>query len=207
MCRFLLLKSKKPIRPFKLLRSFSSMAKKSKAYDGDWQGDGWGIAWRQKNTWQIYKSLSPIWENEEKFVKFPKTTIFAVHARSASFSKHKNNIDYNQPFVNGSRIFVFNGLLKGVKFPYQIPGDIGAQKIWNLLQKQLKHYQPETALDKLKTLLIKYTQEVQAINIGLADFNNINSLNYFTKYPDYYKLHYFKNNALELICSEKLDGY
>ncbi len=202
MCRFLLVKSKNPIKPVKLLKSFSSMAKNSKSFDGDWQGDGWGIAWKKNHTWQLFKSVSPIWENEKKFDEIPETTIFAVHARSASFPKHKNNIEYNQPFINGSKVFVFNGLLKGVTLPYQTTGKIGAQKIWNLLQAELKNHRPNIALNNIKKLLIKYTKKIQALNIGLVDLDEIYSLNYYTKYPDYYKLHYYKDSYLEMICSE-----
>src|SRR3989338_688548 len=106
MCRFLLVKSKKPINPQRLLKSFALMAKKSKAYDGDWQGDGWGIAWMVNKKWNIIKSLYPIWKDEHKFFDFPSTTIFAVHARSASFPQHKNNLEYNQHFINDSTVFV-----------------------------------------------------------------------------------------------------
>ncbi|OGK25013.1 hypothetical protein A3A46_01850 [Candidatus Roizmanbacteria bacterium RIFCSPLOWO2_01_FULL_37_13] len=204
MCRFLLAKSKKLIKPYQLLHSFSLMAKNSKAFDGDWQGDGWGIAWLEAKSWKLYKSLSPIWEEFGKFNNFPKTNLFAIHARSASFSKHKNNIDYNQPFIADSRIFVFNGFLKGVRFPYQIPGDIGAQKIWYLLQKQLKTVKPVTALKNIKQLLKNNTKEIQALNIGLADINNIYSLNYYTKHPDYYQLFHYQSENIELICSERI---
>ena len=57
MCRFLLAKSKLSINPEKILKSFAKMAKKSKAYDGDWQGDGWGFSWLKDDKWQIYKSI------------------------------------------------------------------------------------------------------------------------------------------------------
>ena len=207
MCRFLLVKSKKPINPQRLLKSFSLIAKKSKAFDGNWQGDGWGMAWVTKNSWNVYKSLSPIWEEPRKFQDFPETSIFAVHARSASFPRHKNILEFNQPFINPPWIFVFNGLLKGVSLPSLIPGEIGAEKIWYLLQKQLAKNLPNVALENIKKLLVKNTKEVQALNIGIADFNQIYSLNYYTKYPDYYKLHYFKDKKLELVSSERLDNY
>ena len=204
MCRFLLVKSIKPINPFKLLQSFSSMAKKSKAYDGDWQGDGWGIAWITKNSWYSYKSLSPIWDEPRKFQDFPETSIFAVHARSASFPRHKNNLFYNQPFINPPWIFVFNGLLKGVSLPSLIPGEIGAQKIWYLLQKQLAKNQPGAALEKIKKLLVENTKELQALNIGLADKNNLYALCFYNRFPSYYQLHYLINKDITAICSEVL---
>src|SRR3989339_1821617 len=100
MCRFLLVKSKNKIKPEKLLTKFSKMVEKSRAYDGDWQGDGWGISWLDKNNnWQVKKSLQPIWKEEVEFNKFPPTKIFCIHARSASFAKHKGIIKYNEPFI------------------------------------------------------------------------------------------------------------
>ena len=40
----------------------------------------------------------------------PETTRMLIHARSASFEKDKDNIDFNQPFLNSEYAFVFNGL-------------------------------------------------------------------------------------------------
>ena len=205
MCRFLLVKSNKPIKPYKLLELFSLMAKKSKAFDGDWQGDGWGIDWMVNKKWNIIKSLSPIWKDEHKFFDFPSTTIFAVHARSASFPQHKNNLEYNQPFINDSTVFVFNGLLKGVSLSLPIPGKIGAQKIWHLIKQELKVHSPSLALERVKNLLLKNTREIQAINIGLIHHQEIFSLNYFTKHSNYYQLHCFKNNLYNIVSSEKLE--
>src|SRR3990167_11442589 len=130
MCRFLLCKSKQPIDPKKILGSFAKMAETSKAYDGDWQGDGWGFSWLENNKWHEYRSLKPIWKEKNKFSKFPRSYIFSIHVRSASFPQHKNNIEYNQPYINEFYSYVFNGLLRGVTL--SLSGDIGAQKIWLL---------------------------------------------------------------------------
>lgn len=205
MCRFLLAKSKNRGKSYKILKAFASMARKSKAFDGDWQGDGWGIAWVSDNSsWQIYKSLSPIWDEEKKFARFPETNLFAIHARSASFPQHKNNLEFNQPYISDSVVFVFNGLLRGVKLPFTVPGNIGAEKIWSLLQDELKSKNPEEALNNVKNLLRKYTREIQALNIGLIYESELFSLNYFTKHDNYYTLQRFSYETTDIICSEKL---
>jgi len=205
MCRFLLAKSAKPVPPLTYLEAFASMAEKSRAFDGDWQGDGWGVSWLDThNNWHVYKSLKPIWEDRSSFNTVPATSIISIHARSASFPEHKDNLAFNQPYINDDYSFVFNGLLKGVTLP-SIPGTIGAEKIWFLLQSFLKKYDPETALEKVKTVLIKNTREIQAVNIGLASKTAIYSLNYFTKHPEYYTLHSFTDNHVEITCSEQLD--
>ena len=205
MCRFLIAKSTKPIRPSKILEAFASMAKKGKAFDGDWQGDGWGIAWMSDDsTWKIYKSLSPIWEEEKKFEDFPETNLFAIHARSASFPQHKNNLEFNQPYISDSTLFVFNGLLKGVRLPFSVSGTIGTQKIWALLQDELKNKNPKDALNKVKDLLIKHMREIQALNIGMIYGGDLFSVNYFTKLRNYYTLQRFFYKTTDIICSEKL---
>lgn len=207
MCRFLLVKSKKTINPKALLIKFAEMAKKSRAYDGDRQDDGWGIAWvDSQKQWQLKKSSSPIWEEVNSSDQFPSTEIFVVHARSSSFPKDKGILAYNQPYIDGEYSFVFNGLLKGVSLP-KIPGDIGAEKIWYLLKKELKKSNVHNALEKTKKLLLENSKEIIAFNIGLAtsEKGKIYSLCYFTKFPKYYQLHTFKNQSLEIICSEVLN--
>lgn len=213
MCRFLLLKSKKPVNPQSFLNEFAIMAEKSKATDGDWQGDGWGFSWLDKNNkWQLYKSLKPIWKDIQSFNlpagrhgRFSMTKMFAIHARSATFPQHKNNIDFNQPYLNGKYAFVFNGYLKGVTL--SIPGKIGAEKIWCLLQKTLKEKKPVEALEKVKNILKKNTKSIQALNIGFSDGKKIYALSYYSNHPEYYRLRYLKTRELSLISSEPIGEY
>lgn len=206
MCRFLLVKSKIPVEPQSFLKQFASMAEKSKADDGDRQEDGWGFSWLdRKNSWKVYRSLKPIWKNKFVFDSFPRARLFAIHARSASFPRHKRNIAFNQPYLNNPYIFVFNGLLKGVSL--SIPGKIGAEKIWFLLQKALDTNKPIEALKKVKNLLKANAKEIKALNIGLSDGTNIYALTYYTQYPEYYHLRYIKNNRLSVISSEPIGTY
>lgn len=209
MCRFLLIKSDLQIKPNEILKQFAGMVKKSRTLDGDRQDDGWGISWINNNKkWQIFKSIKPIWEDFEAFNNFPPTNMFAVHARSASFVKDKGNIDYNQPFIDQSYSFVFNGFLKGVRLSSEeIPGKIGAQKIWYLLRKFLNETKPLLALKKIKKILIDNSNEVQALNIGLADRENIYALCYYSKHPNYYQLQYGNTSKLKIVSSEKFGNF
>ena len=128
MCRFLLIKSKQPFDANELFLEFTKVCKNSLAPDGDRQADGWGISWLdESNSWQIKKSLKPIWNDGASF-KIPKSRTFTAHARSASFPNQKGIIDYNQPYTNGEYSFLFNGALFGVKFDREVAGKIGAQK-------------------------------------------------------------------------------
>ena len=204
MCRFALILSERKIQPKELLNSFADMAKNSPAPDGDFQQDGWGIAWFEKNAWQTHHSLLPIWEDRAVFNNIPKSRAFSIHARSASFPGDRGNILFNQPFTNGEYSFVFNGLLKGVRLPYSVPGRIGAEKIWNLLQNELERYDPDAALKNVKKLLIANTDQIIALNLGLVSKNSIYSLNYFSVHKEYYSLHKQNANGFEIVSSQPL---
>lgn len=205
MCRFLLVRSKKAIKPQELLGKFSSMSRASKAPNGDWQGDGWGVAWlNDENKWQTHHSVKPVWEEEAYFSQIPPSRIFLAHARSATFPDQKGILAYNQPYISGQYAFVFNGFLQGVNIS-ETPGKIGAQKIWHLLRQTLNSNEPQISLEIIKDLLIRNSREVVGLNIGLATPQDIFSLSCFTKYADYYSLSRLNNKDLQIICSEKLD--
>lgn len=204
MCRFLLVQTKKPVKPQSYLVKFSEMARVSRALDGDWQGDGWGLAWIDNSgNWQVTKSLMPIWEEKKTFDSFCETTLFLVHARSATFPRHKNILEFNQPYITQDYAFVFNGHLIGVTLQ-NIPGNIGAEKIWYLLQKELQKMGPQEALEKIKEMLIQNSKQIVALNIGLATKTRIYSVSYFTKHPEYYTLYTYTSPAQNVICSEDI---
>jgi len=208
MCRFLMIKSHSDFQPGEILVRFSEMVKNSKTLDGDWQGDGWGIGWLDENQrWQFKKTIHPIWEDECSFRQIPESKQFLVHARSASFPKHKNNLDFNQPFTNEKFAFLFNGLIKGVSLPFPTYGKIGAQKIWHLLNDLMSQSPPEVTFLELQNLLIKYSLSIQAMNIGLSDGKMMYAFCHYEKFPDYYNLRYHESNMIRMICSEPLIGY
>ncbi|MBI2641612.1 hypothetical protein HYW87_03400 [Candidatus Roizmanbacteria bacterium] len=111
---------------------------------------------------------------------------------------------FNQPYVDSNFIFVFNGLLKGVRIPEKVRGTIGAEKIWFLLKDLLKTMKPQESLNELKDYLLKHTRYVQALNIGLADKDNIYALCFYDRFPKYYQLHYSVNKERDIVCSEEL---
>ncbi len=204
MCRFLLIQSKNNNESTVILNRFADLAEKSMAPDGDRQADGWGVAWIDKDKkWRVFKSLNPIWQDRDLFEIIPNSNMFVVHARSASFAKHKNNIDFNQPYIQGSYAFVFNGLLRGVSL--NIRGKIGAEKIWNLLKNELVNNSPQKALENLKKILKDNSREIFALNVGLADGNKIYSICNFKDFADYYQLYYHSETGLQFVCSEKIE--
>ena len=107
MCRFLLARFHEPIQPEGLLKAFSDMSEKSKALDGDWQGDGYGIAWIDPVLgWERRTSLAPVWQETDHFKDVPATRTLVAHARAASFAHHKGVIEFNQPYLFDRYAFV-----------------------------------------------------------------------------------------------------
>ena|SRR3990167_1821403 len=203
MCRFLLIKSKKEIKLTNLLNDFADKCRTS----NEWQGDGWGISWKVEDRgWRIEKSLRPIWEDVDKFDKIPKSKFFVVHARSASFPKHNGFLDYNQPYLDKDLIFVFNGELYGVSV--RAPGNIGAQKIFWLLNKDRN--QRKTVVESLKNvrdLLISNSKSMLGMNMGLFHEDAILASCYYQKNAQYYTLHFMTSDSLSMISSEKIGNF
>lgn len=206
MCRFLLVRSKKAIKPGKLLSQFASMCQKSQAPDGDWQGDGWGIAVNSQN-WKLYKSLKPIWKEQDKFREFGEANIFVVHARSAGFPQHRGFVEYNQPYISDGLCFVFNGMIKGVKIDRPLSGKIGAQKIFSLIQQEEKNNSPAETLKLVDKLLMENSKKVMGMNIAVAKDNKFYVLCEYENNPEYFAVRYYQDGGLTLVCSEPIGTY
>lgn len=206
MCRFALVKTRDANKPQTVLSSFSHMAQDSRAPDGDIQGDGWGISWHEQGAWDRYVAIDPIWQSESTFSDFPATHVYMLHARSASFTQDKNNSQFNQPYCNNTYSFVFNGLLKGMRYPRPLTGTIGAQKIWTLLQQFLEQYQAAEAVEKAVVELSTHAREVQALNLGISDGKRLYVYSQYSLYSDYYTLRVSQTSDRVIVCSEPLDN-
>lgn len=191
--------------PGDLLESFSNMCRESRAPDGDRQEDGWGAAWLNGgNNWSISKSTRPIWEDDDGRRKVPACRVLCLHARSASFPEHRENIEFNQPFTHDRLAFVFNGLIRGVSLPRALSGRIGSQKIWSLLQSLMKTLSPPEALARLNQILEKKSRDVQALNLGLCDGTHLSVFSRSSRNAEYYRTHLCRRPGLTLISSEPL---
>jgi predicted glutamine amidotransferase len=213
MCRILLIKTSKPESQTELLEKFASMCEQSKAPDGDWQGDGFGISWLDESqNWQIVKSTEPIWNERAMIEKVPKSKIIVAHARSATFKSQMLDGDtsYNQPYTNEDFSFVFNGHLEGVKLSRKIDGKTGAEKIWNLLNEKLVKSNPAKSLGEILAERENDTKKIHAMNIGISDKINIYGLCRYEPndiLPDYHKLRYYSDENIKIICSEPIGDY
>jgi predicted glutamine amidotransferase len=191
------------MRPFVV--QFAHMCQRSTGLDGEgWQGDGWGVAWwHDHDGWQVQHSIAPIWTETDVLQRLPRTRHLLVHARSASFAHHRGNIAYSQPYVRAPYAFVFNGLLRGVRFPRRVPGVIGAEKIWSLVQAQLdQSVTLQQALAMVYAVLARHSRDIQACNMGLSDGQRYAFYNGNPHDRAYYQLHQAQHGALHMVCSE-----
>src|SRR5215471_11264800 len=205
MCRFLLLTAPTPcdMRPY--VMQFARMCQHSTGL----QGEGWGVAWRDdQEAWQAQHSVAPIWTETAAIQHLPPTHHLLVHARSASFAHHKGNIAYSQPYVHAPYAFVFNGFLKGVRLPRRVPGAIGAEKIWSLVQEQLARGVPlQQALATVYAVLARSSRDIQACNMGLSDGQRYVFYNGNPHGRAYYQLHQAHQGALHMVCSEPFGAW
>jgi len=197
-----MLKTNTHVQPRRALEQFAEKCKQSKT----WQGDGWGIALKNKNGWKIRKGLKPIWEEYNYLRKIPKSEIFIVHARSASFDKHRGKVEYNQPYTKNGICFVFNGLVHKVNMNKVIPGRIGAQKIFSLLTDYLHDLSPEVALKKINNLILGSSERTEGLNVGLSFNGNLYALCQYDNDADYFTLYYSNEENKKIICSVPLSG-
>lgn len=202
MCRFLIVKSKEDFDPRPLLREFSLACQKSRTPEGDWQGDGWGVSWITEGGWRIYKSLSPAWKDNQT-PAIPRTKLLVVHARSASFPGQKGNLNFNQPYIEDGTCFIFNGLLRKVRL--DVPGEIGAQKIWWLLRKQGKGL--SRSLRETKELLYENSESIRGLNMALVRDGEVSVLCDYSEDKEYFTLWYGRHNGSLVVCSLQLPGY
>jgi len=203
-----MLQAASPFHVAGVLTSFADMVARSRAPNGDWQGDGWGVGWLDASReWRVRKSVNPIWEDAPVFSEIPATTALVTHARSASFPEQKNILAYNQPFAAGPYAFVFNGFLQGVSLPFPVEGKIGSQKIWSLLADLLKVNSPEESLRELVRLLESHSRRVLALNIGLFVASRLFALCSHDGADDYYRLRVHRSATLTMVSSEEFGDF
>jgi predicted glutamine amidotransferase len=207
MCRFLVALGAVAFAPRDLVEAFTRMAEESRSPDGDRQGDGWGIAWLDDGgRWQRVRSLAPIWEDAPARVCPPLTFGIAVHARSASFSDDRGDLEHNQPYLLDGHAFVFNGLLSGVSLPGRRRGEIGAQRIATILGALLRRQPAREALGRLLSLLRERSRRIPALDLAIVGPGEIVALSQFEVHAGYYQLHHAEHAGVHIVCSLPLEA-
>jgi len=192
MCRLLVVRSQDALTPASYLERFASIARNSKEY----QGHGWGCAWKDDGqSWQIYRNIRPVWEDD--FSRFPRTSLFIAHARSA-FEDRDIVVENNMPFSDGERVFIFNGELRGVKIREE--GRIGAEKIFNFIRR-FDTGDTLAALKKAAGLIRNRTRYIRGMNIIMVKGRAIYLSTFFSEDEEYFTIRCKEGPEL-VICSE-----
>ena len=196
MCRLLWVRAAQPFRISDHLVHFAALSRDSSEY----QGHGWGCAWLQNNQWQIYRNISPIWQ--EDISHFGTTTLLVAHTRSA-FRDEGISVENNMPFFDGKRVFVFNGQLHGVRIKEE--GRIGAEKIFNYV-KRFDHGDRLKALTRGTAIIEKRTRYIRAMNLILASRESSELATLYNERPDYFQMHRIERDGVALVCSAPYPG-
>ena len=196
MCRILYARAETPFPIAELLAPFAELSRDSREF----QGHGWGCAWRQHDGWHQYHDIRPIWE--DNLEQFGNTRLLLVHARSA-FRDEGIVIENNMPFSDGESIFIFNGELRGVRIKSE--GRIGAEKIYNYIRRFDKGDKC-TATDKAVEIIKKRSAYVRAMNIILSDGEQSCLSTSYGEDPEYFQMHQKHHRDLHLVCSQPFAG-
>lgn len=194
MCRILALRSAIGFDLSHYLKSFAKLCQNSQEF----QGHGWGVAYRRAGQWQLYKNIKPIWQDQLE--GFGTADLALIHARSA-FQNEGIVVENNMPFDDGQRYFIFNGELRGVRFKAE--GRIGAEKIFNTIRR-FDHGNLGQAFDKGLNVIAKRTRYVRALNVIMTDGEKLYAANHFGEDPAYFTLHHFQDANLNGFCSQPL---
>jgi glutamine amidotransferase len=197
MCR--LLAARDRATPFAIapeLQALAEVARRSKEY----QGDGWGCAWWEGGAWQVYRAVTPIWEDD--LGRFGEARVLLAHARSA-FRNEGVRVEHNMPFVDGAAGFVFNGELRGVRLAAR--GRIGAEKLFDVLRR-LGADGGGTSLARCVEIVARHTRYVRAMNFVLANGPVFRVCSRFSEDPDYFTMHLSRRGERLRIASEPYPG-
>ena len=181
MCRILALRSPAPLDALPFVRAFAERCRASTEY----QGDGWGVAWRDSGRWQSWRTVAPIWETE--LATLPSARLFLVHARSA-FRDEGVVVGNNMPFVGAGLAFAFNGELRRVRL--QAPGDTGAWRLFHLFRRFADAAGGDggQALRRLDEVVRARSDYVRALNVAASDGERLWVHSRFGEDPEYFTL-------------------
>ena len=192
MCRILYARSSDGFEIGDLLEPFAEISRNSREY----QGHGWGCAWRDDSGWRQYHDIRPIWEDADR--PTGRTPLLLAHARSA-FRDEGILVENNMPFSDGESMFIFNGELRGVRI--KVEGRIGAEKIYNYIRR-FDRGDKRAATIKAVDIIHKRSAYVRALNLILSDGAETVLSTSYGEDPDYFQLWQKRSDDLHLVCSQ-----
>ena len=178
MCRLLCVKNREPFDIGERLSHLADIAENSPEY----QGHGWGCAYLVDGGWRVYRNIKPIWEDD--LDQFGATTLLVGHARSA-FRDENIVVENNMPFADDRYVFAFNGELRGVRIAAE--GRIGAEKVFNYI-KRFDKGNMAAAMRKGMDVIVRRTRYVRAMNMIIADRENVYVGSLHNEEPEYFRL-------------------
>ena len=196
MCRLLAVRDVEEFPIAEQLQALATIARQSKEY----QGDGWGCGWWDGARWEVYRSVTPIWE--DRLDQFGRTRMLVAHARSA-FRNEGIAVENNMPFVEGDAAFVFNGELRGVRFT--APGRIGAEKLFGVFRR-FGGDGDTAALERAIRVVVRRTGYVRAMNFVLVNRETIRIGSRFGEDPGYFTMYQKETGTRRAVCSEPFGG-
>lgn len=195
MCRLLVVRDDTPFGAGEPLQRFAAAARASKEY----QGDGWGCAWREGGEWRSYRTVTPIWE--DRLDGFGATRLLVAHARSA-FRNEGITVENNMPFLEGAEVFAFNGELRGVRIAEE--GDTGAAKLFRFLHR-LGSLRTADALARGLEIVAARTRYIRALNLIVSDGDRVLVASRFGEDPDYFTMRRVERGARRMVASDPID--
>ena len=203
MCRFLVLRSSREFDPTPIVDTFKERCRRSPEY----QGHGFGVAFRTSGGWERRRSLTPLWEDQAPLPD--GVDALMVHARSA-FRDEGIDVENNMPFYREELGFVFNGEIRGIRL--QAPGRIGAEKLFHLILARRRNGLSQ-ALRDADRIVHARSRYVRAMNVALTTLGNLNgdpaiyAHCRFSERPDYFTLYCAEGREGEPrgVSSERLD--
>jgi predicted glutamine amidotransferase len=202
MCRILALQGDEPVAPLPWIEAFAERCRASREY----QGDGWGVAWRENDAWVRYRSVQPIWDDLP--ATLPSSRVILVHARSA-FRNEGVTVENNMPFIEGDLAFAFNGELRGVRLA--VPGETGAARLLHVFKRFRAAAGGDglAALARLDEVIASRTEYVRALNLVISDGDRIWINARHSEDPDYFTLYRAQVDVMpgvsaRMVTSERL---
>ena len=201
MCRFLILRSSEKFDPSPILDTFKERCRRSPEY----QGHGFGIAFRTAAGWERRRCLTPLWEDDAPLPD--RVDALMVHARSA-FRDEGIDVENNMPFYRDELGFVFNGEIRGIRLT--APGRIGAEKLFHLILARRRNDLSQ-ALGDADRIVHARSRYVRAMNVALTalgDDSTIYAHCRFSERPEYFTLYCAegREGAPRGVSSEPLDA-
>ena len=188
--------------------------------------DGFGLAWKNKKSFKLYKNFLPIWNdlNLDSLSKSISSNLVIGNVRSATVSENQGYFN-THPFSHKNFCFSHNGFIKNFnyitrkkilkhldpKYINLIKGQTDSELIFILLMATIENNNKIEKSIKNTIQIIKENCDACMLNFLIATFdkNGKNTL-FATKFSAGLKtpsLFYSKNeNLYTIISSEKLDN-